>query len=387
MPDRESRAPDDLYIGLMSGTSMDGIDAALVDFNGPQPTLIGHCFQSWPESIRDELKKLSQPGDDEIARLGQADIAVAHQFADAVSELLRQTGVDASQIRAIGSHGQTIRHRPDTAHPFTLQIGDPNQLAEKTGITVVADFRRRDMAAGGEGAPLAPAFHAAYLRSPTENRVVLNLGGIANITLLPADPAGRVIGFDTGPANTLMDAWILASLGRPFDEQGDWAAQGQVIDEVLEQLLEADYFRRPPPKSTGPELFNLAWLREQLGDSPHIAPADIQATLCALSSQSIIQAIRQYAPDCDRLICCGGGVKNPLLMAQLGRGLKIPVETTAEHGIDPDQLEAMAFAWLARQTLHGKPGNLVDVTGASHPVILGGIYPGRINPINNNTPH
>ncbi len=387
MPDRESRAPDDLYIGLMSGTSMDGIDAALVDFNGRRPTLIGHCFQSWPESIRDELKKLSQPGDDEIARLGQADIAVAHQFADAVSELLRQTGVDASQIRAIGSHGQTIRHRPDTAHPFTLQIGDPNQLAEKTGITVVADFRRRDMAAGGEGAPLAPAFHAAYLRSPTENRVVLNLGGIANITLLPADPAGRVIGFDTGPANTLMDAWILASLGRPFDEQGDWAAQGQVMDEVLEQLLEADYFRRPPPKSTGPELFNLAWLREQLGDSPHIAPADIQATLCALSSQSIIQAIRQYAPDCDRLICCGGGVKNPLLMAQLERGLKIPVETTTEHGIDPDQLEAMAFAWLARQTLHGKPGNLVDVTGASHPVILGGIYPGRINPINNNTPH
>lgn len=386
MPGKEPRYPDDLFIGLMSGTSVDGIDAALVDFSGSRPALVGHCFQAWPERIRDELKKLSSPGENEIERLGQADIAVANQFADAVSELLRQTGVDASRIGAIGSHGQTIRHRPDAAQPFTLQIGDPNQLAEKTGITVVADFRRRDMAAGGEGAPLAPAFHAAYLRSPTENRVVLNLGGIANITLLPADPGRQVIGFDTGPANTLMDAWILANLGRPFDGQGGWAAQGQVIDELLERLLETDYFRRPPPKSTGPELFNLAWLRQQLGEN-NIAPADIQATLCALSSQSIIRAIRRYAPDCERVICCGGGVKNPLLMEQLGRGLKIPVDTTAAHGIDPDQLEAMAFAWLARQTLRGQPGNLVEVTGASHPVILGGIYPGRHNPIDNNTSH
>ncbi|WP_335337248.1 anhydro-N-acetylmuramic acid kinase [Sedimenticola thiotaurini] len=359
----------------MSGTSIDGIDAALVDFSPARPTLIGHCYQPWPEDLRDKLKKLAHPGENEIERLGQADIAVAQHFADAVSELLRQTGVDTARIRAIGSHGQTIRHRPDAASPFTLQIGDPNQLAEQTGITVVADFRRRDMAAGGQGAPLAPAFHAAYLRRPDENRVVLNLGGIANITHLPADPTQPVIGFDTGPANTLMDAWILTSLGRAFDAGGSWAAQGEVVDELLQRLLKEDYFQRSPPKSTGPELFNLEWLRQQLVNSPEIAPEDIQATLCALSSQSIIRAIDQYAPDCDRVICCGGGVKNPLLMKQLQRGLELPVETTAAHGIDPDQLEAMAFAWLARQTLQGLPGNLADVTGASHPVILGGIYP------------
>jgi anhydro-N-acetylmuramic acid kinase len=374
MPDREPPVSAELYIGLMSGTSIDGIDAALVDFVPPGPKLLGHYHQPWPPAVRDLLKQLSQPGDNEIEQLGVADISVANHFAEAVAGLLRQTGIQARQVRAIGSHGQTIRHRPGAAHPFTLQLGDPNHLAEKTGITVVADFRRRDMAAGGEGAPLAPGFHVACWRSAAEFRVILNLGGIANITLLPADAAAPVIGFDTGPANTLMDGWVDRVQQRPFDEQGSWAASGRVIDELLDRLLGDAYFKRPPPKSTGPELFNLDWLRRHLPEPSHHRPEDIQASLCALSSRSIIQAIKRYAPGCERVICCGGGTKNPTLMNQLRQGLDAPVETSAAHGIDPDQIEAMAFAWLARQTLQQLPGNLPEVTGARHPVILGGIY-------------
>jgi len=394
MPDRDPRFSDDLYIGLMSGTSIDGIDAALVDFGPSRPNLLGHGYRPWPQSIRDDLKKLSHPGDREIERLGNADIVVANHFAEAVSELLQKTGIPAPRIRAIGSHGQTVRHHPNAEYPFTLQIGDPNLLAEKTGINVVADFRRRDMAAGGEGAPLAPAFHAAFLRNSAECRVILNLGGIANMTLLPADPKAKIIGFDTGPANTLMDAWIQASQQHPFDAQGAWAARGQVIPELLNRLLDDDYFKRPPPKSTGPELFNLEWLNQRLTDRSNYRPEDIQASLCSLSSRSIIQAINQYAPRCDRVICCGGGTRNPTLMQQLQQGLSATVETTAEHGLDPDQIEAMAFAWLARQTLQRLPGNLADVTGARHPVILGGIYLARpisdtadIDPVSWSDPH
>ncbi|WP_260293332.1 anhydro-N-acetylmuramic acid kinase [Sedimenticola hydrogenitrophicus] len=371
---RQPPVSADLYIGLMSGTSIDGIDAALVDFAPPGPKLLGHYHQPWPPAVRDLLKQLSQPGDNEIEQLGVADISVASHFAEAVAGLLCQTGTQARQVRAIGSHGQTIRHRPDAAHPFTLQLGDPNHLAEKTGITVVADFRRRDMAAGGEGAPLAPGFHAACWRNAAEFRVILNLGGIANITLLPANAATPVTGFDTGPANTLMDGWVGCVQKRPFDEQGAWAASGQVIDELLDRLLGDAYFKRPPPKSTGPELFNLDWLRRHLLEPSHHRAEDIQASLCALSSRSIIQAIKQYAPGCERVICCGGGTKNPTLMNQLRQGLDAPVETSAEYGIDPDHIEAMAFAWLARQTLQQLPGNLPEVTGARHPVILGGIY-------------
>lgn len=374
---RASPAPDssDLYIGLMSGTSIDGIDAALVDFAPPGPRLLGHHHLPWPAALRTQLKQLCTSEDNEIERLGVADILVADRFAEAVQRLLRQTGIQARQVRAVGSHGQTIRHRPEAEPPFTLQIGDPNQLAEKIGITVVADFRRRDMAAGGEGAPLAPGFHAAFLRSPNETRVILNLGGIANITLLPADESMPVIGFDTGPANTLMDGWSHATRQRPYDEQGAWAASGRVIDGLLDLLLGDDYFQRPPPKSTGPERFNLDWLNHHLPASARYHPEDIQATLCALSSRSIIQAIKRHAPGCERVICCGGGTRNLTLMRQLRQGLGATVETSAEYGIDPEQIEAMAFAWLARQTLQQLPGNLPDVTGARHPVVLGGIYP------------
>ncbi|WP_428622053.1 anhydro-N-acetylmuramic acid kinase [Sedimenticola sp.] len=374
MPDSDLEDTEALYIGLMSGTSMDGIDAVLVDFAQPSPKLLGHHYRPWPESVQHTLRQLSLPGDNEIEQMGLADIAVANHFAESVDQLLRQTGIPAHRIQAIGSHGQTIRHRPQATSPFTLQIGDPNSLAEKTGITVVGDFRRRDMAAGGEGAPLATGFHAAYLASDSEFRVILNLGGIANITLLPTDATSKVIGFDTGPANTLMDSWINHSQQRSFDAQGDWAASGEEQEEILRCLLAEDYFKRPPPKSTGPELFNLDWLAQRLPTYDSYRPEDIQASLCALSSRTIVQAINRYAPDCDRVICCGGGTMNLTLMDQLQQGLNATVETTARYGIAPDQIEAMAFAWLAKQTLHKQPGNLPSVTGARHAVILGAIY-------------
>lgn len=375
MPVRLNGTGQQLYVGLMSGTSMDGIDALVVDFSQPRPELLGHLYVPWPDSVKERLKVLAHPGENEIERLGIADIEVANQFSQAVNRLLEETGILATHIRAIGSHGQTIRHRPDAALPFTLQIGDPNRIAELTGITVIADFRRRDMAAGGEGAPLAPAFHAAVFRDQSENRAVLNLGGIANITVLPSDSSSGVRGFDTGPANTLMDSWITHCQKQPFDENGNWAASGRIIPGMLENLLSDPYFSRPAPKSTGPELFNLEWLQQRQPGLDQLRPADVQATLCALTSESIKRALQTYAPDCQRLICCGGGTRNRTLMQQLKSGLgNIEVESTSSLGIDPERIESMAFAWLARQTLEGAAGNLPEVTGARHPRILGGIY-------------
>ncbi|MCW8948251.1 MAG: anhydro-N-acetylmuramic acid kinase [Sedimenticola sp.] len=375
MPAKAGNSIGSLYIGLMSGTSMDGIDAVLVEFGSNTTKLRGHTFLAWDDQTRATLKQLALPGDNEIEILGVADIEVAKQFAQAVSQLLEQNGVDRKQIKAIGSHGQTIRHRPSARHPFTLQIGDPNQLAELTGITVTADFRRRDMAAGGQGAPLAPAFHAAILQDPSEDRVILNLGGIANITVLPANLQAGVIGFDTGPANTLMDAWITRCKQHTFDQDGAWAASGVIQPELLSSLFSESYFKQAAPKSTGPELFNLTWLEKQCPTIANYNPADIQATLCALSVQSITQAIKRHAPDCSRVICCGGGTRNGFFMRQLQQELgQITVEDTTNYGIAPEQIEATAFAWLASRTLERLHGNLPSVTGATHPVILGGIY-------------
>ncbi|MCW8945352.1 MAG: anhydro-N-acetylmuramic acid kinase [Sedimenticola sp.] len=375
MPASANANTGDLYIGLMSGTSMDGIDAVLVAFDTGTTEVKGHIHLPWKSQIRESLKRLSLPGNNEIEALGITDIEVANQFAHAVALLLKKTGLNQSQIKAIGSHGQTIRHRPAARHPFTLQIGDPNHLAEQTGITVIADFRRRDMAAGGQGAPLAPAFHADRLHDPSELRVILNLGGIANITVLPAQLTDDIIGLDTGPANTLMDAWVMHCQQLHFDEGGVWAASGKVQTTLLDQLLNESYFFQPAPKSTGPELFNLNWLEQQHADLSRYKPEDIQATLCRLTVETIIQAIKRHAPSCARVICCGGGTQNTYLMQQLQQGLAdIPVETTARYGISPDQIEATAFAWLARQTVERRSGNLPSVTGASHPVILGGIY-------------
>ncbi len=356
---------------------MDGIDAVLVRFERkPAGELIGHHNVPWPREIRGQLKALALPGANEIENLGALDIAVADAFSGATQDLLKQTGTPAKRVRAIGSHGQTIRHRPEAARPFTLQIGDPNRIAELTGIDVVADFRRRDIAAGGQGAPLVPAYHAVAFSHPTEQRYILNIGGIANITHLPdGDPDGAS-GYDTGPGNTLLNYWAGEWLDAPYDAAGAWAASGKVNEGLLEEMLKDPYFTRPAPKSTGPEQFSPRWLTRQLiGFS--LPPKDVQATLTALTAESIARAItgERSATPC-RVIACGGGVFNQELMQQLRQRLApTPIDSSADHGVDPTQVEAMAFAWLARQTLLGLPGNLPAVTGASHPVVLGGIYP------------
>ena len=371
-----SNMPRQYFIGLMSGTSMDGLDAALVDFSGDRPRLIEAIKHPIPESLRAELLALCQPGDNEIDRLGSADVALGELFAEATMRLLAQAGIEARDITAIGSHGQTIRHRPEQG--FTLQIGDPNRIAQRTGITTVADFRRRDMAVGGQGAPLVPAFHASVFRLPDRNRVILNLGGMANITILPADPLQAVSGFDTGPANVLLDHWAQRHLEQPCDMDGTWAASGQVNEGLLTTLLADSFFAKAPPKSTGRERFNAAWLTEKLALSEHsLSPQDIQATLCELTAQSAAEAIIRHVPGVHEVLVCGGGAHNRQLIARLQARLStLPVRSTDELGLPADWIEAMAFAWLAGETLAGREGNLAAVTGASQAVVLGAIYPG-----------
>ncbi len=362
-----------LYIGIMSGTSMDGIDASLVEFHPRGHSHIAKHSHSWPQELQQQLRALAIPGDSEIDRLGILDARVAEEFAQCALALLEKAETNPRQITAIGSHGQTIRHRPKASPPFTLQIGDPNRISELTGITTVADFRRRDMAAGGQGAPLVCAFHEATFRDASEDRIILNLGGIANITLLPCDPQKPVSGFDTGPGNTLLDAWARRHLDTQYDASGAWAAEGKVEKSLLAEMLEDDYLQLAPPKSTGPEYFNLGWLDPILAKFPKIDPQDVQTTLTQFSASSIAQAID--ASRYDRVIACGGGVHNTELISRLKKELKdTPIESSEDHGVDPDSVEAMAFAWLARQALLGLPGNIPDVTGASGLRVLGGIY-------------
>ncbi len=363
-----------LYLGLISGTSADGIDAALVRFENDTPQLVDALTHPWPDALRSHILAIAQ----DEARLdldayGRLDVAIGQCFADAAARLLARNEGIRSAVRAIGSHGQTLRHRPSGEHPFTLQVGDPSVIAERCGIDVVADFRRADVAAGGQGAPLLPAVHAMLLAQTHRTRVVLNLGGIANITVLGAD--GSVVGFDTGPANGLMDAWCLRHLGVPFDANGSFAASGLVDETLLASLLADPYFALPPPKSTGREHFHLAWLdtHSRLVSLP---PADVQATLLELSARSVADAISRHATDAIDVLACGGGVHNGVLMRRLGELLApCALASTAEHGIDPDYLEATAFAWLARQRLLGLPGNLPAVTGARGPRVLGAVYP------------
>lgn len=361
----------------MSGTSLDGIDAALVDFSSNTPTLVKAINFPLPTELRESIKSLCTPGNNEIDQLGSVDIQLATIFAKAVKQLLKETNISAEHVHAIGSHGQTIRHRPN--EHFTLQIGDPNTLAELTGITTVADFRRRDMAAGGQGAPLAPAFHAAMFGSSTQTRVILNIGGMANVTVLqkqlPADAEHPVIGFDTGPGNVLMDAWIQRHQQRAYDKNGQWAAAGTVNEQLLEQLLQDDFFSREPPKSTGREHFNLAWLEQQLNQfGQTIDPVDVQATLSELTVSSVQKAVAQFAPE--SIVVCGGGAHNIDLMKRLsGQCSTATVVVSDELGLSADWVEAVAFAWLARERLAHRPGNLPSVTGAGRPVVLGGIYP------------
>ncbi|NID16751.1 anhydro-N-acetylmuramic acid kinase [Luteibacter yeojuensis] len=365
---------DGLYLGLISGTSADGIDAALVRFADGRPSLVAGLTHPWDETLRRRILAVAQ---DELRldldAYGRLDVAVAIAFADAAQAVLERAGVAAAEVTALGSHGQTIRHRPTGDFPFTLQIGDPSVIAERTGIDTVADFRRADVAAGGQGAPLVPAFHATVLRPERGSRVVLNLGGIANVTRLTPD--GDVTGFDTGPANGLMDAWCLRHRGEPFDRDGSFAAMGQVDAGLLGELLDDAYFVLPPPKSTGREHFHLAWL-DAHPRVAELAPEDVQATLLALSAVSVAEAIQRHAADATDVVACGGGVHNRGLMQAIAARLEgRPLHASAAFGIDPDMMEAMAFAWLAYRRLHGEPGNLPAVTGARGLRLLGAVYP------------
>jgi anhydro-N-acetylmuramic acid kinase len=371
--------PDgDLFLGLISGTSADGIDAALVRFADDREhthceLVAGHTYR-WDDALRARLVHLGQGGDcASLDELGSLDVQIARAFADAALDLLGTAGVAPSRVRAIGSHGQTLRHRPEAQFPFTMQLGDGNVIAERTAIATVADFRRRDVAAGGHGAPLLPALHAALLRSESEPRAVLNLGGIANLTLLPM--AGAVRGFDTGPANALLDAWCERHCGALFDAEGAFAARGQVDAGLLGALLTDPWFALPPPKSTGREQFHLAWLEARL-QGPQRRPEDVQATLLELTAATIADALIATQADTARVLVCGGGVHNPRLLRAIATRLPgMVVESTAVHGVDPDFVEAMGFAWLARQTLAGRPGNLPGVTGARGPRVLGTVHP------------
>ena len=367
--------PRELYAGVMSGTSLDGVDAVVADFavEGRACKTLGAAHIAFPSMLRDELLALQQPGNNELARGGAAANMLAEIYADSIGRALAAAKLSAADIVAAGVHGQTLRHRPDRG--FTVQLNNPARVAEKAGVQVVADFRSRDVAAGGQGAPLVPAFHAALFARPDRYRVIVNIGGIANITDLPPD--GRVHGFDTGPGNVLSDLWCARNRGAPFDAQGAWAAEGKPNAALLDVLLADPFFSAPPPKSTHRDKFNLQWLEERLA-AAHIddSAENIQATLVALTARTVADAIRAYAPDATQVLACGGGANNVTLMKALAdelapRGLG----TTAEEGVPVEQVEALAFAWLAREAVAGRPANLPEVTGAKGRRVLGAIYP------------
>jgi anhydro-N-acetylmuramic acid kinase len=369
-----------LYIGLMSGTSLDGVDgvlAAIGDDRDAPLVSLASAYHPFPEGLRVELMALQRFSDDELHREAMAGNALAAIYADCVERLLVAGGVDRSRVVAIGAHGQTIRHRPDCG--YTRQTNNPALLAELTGIDVIADFRSRDIAAGGQGAPLVPAFHQAAFGSDHETRVVVNIGGIANISILQPAAAG-IIGFDTGPGNVLMDLWVGRHRNAAYDEGGSWAASGTVSARLLEALLSEPYFALAPPKSTGRDLFNADWLDHKLEKSSGLPANDVQATLCALTSTSIALAIKRFAPDAAGIYVCGGGAQNGALMASLTERLQhcavtASVQSTESLGIMANHVEALAFAWLAHRFCSRKPGNLASVTGAHGPRVLGALYP------------
>lgn len=367
------------YLGLMSGTSVDGIDAVLTDLQDTRPRLVAAQTFPWPDTLQQAIvDTLDNPHRVSLDALGQLNAALGDAFADAALALIQTTGLKATEINAIGSHGQTLYHAPAARSPFSMQAGDASRIAERTGITTVADFRSRDIAAGGQGAPMVPAFHHALFNQPGTNRAILNIGGIANLTFLPA-AADPVLGFDTGPGNTLMDAWIHKHRQLDFDKDGAWAASGSLSTALLDLLMQADYFKLAPPKSTGRELFRLSWLEETLENGfATLAANDVQATLCELTAASVAAALETYLPGTDELYVCGGGAHNRYLMQRLGELTgSCSVATTEQLGLHPDWVEATAFAWLAQQTLSGKAGNLPSVTGADHAAVLGAIHPGR----------
>ena len=361
------------YIGVMSGTSLDGVDVVLAAID--ENMVAQQASLSWPipQEIKQAILNICQGQQLTLSQLGQLDTQLGRLFGDAVLALMNQEDLRPQDVVAIGCHGQTVWHEPVGEAPHTLQIGDNNQIVAKTGVTVVGDFRRRDMALGGQGAPLVPAFHQALLAHPTERRIVLNIGGIANISLLFPDKPVR--GYDTGPGNMLMDAWIWRQSGKAYDKDAQWASQGKVILPLLQTLLSDPFFALPAPKSTGREYFNYGWLERQLARFPGLAPQDVQATLTELTAVSISEQVL-LSGGCERLLVCGGGSRNPLLMARLAALLPgTEVTTTDEAGISGDDMEALAFAWLAWRTVAGLPGNLPSVTGAREASVLGAIFP------------
>lgn len=360
----------DRMIGLMSGTSLDGVDAVLATFE-PQPSLLAAHHLEYPQSIKDRCLAMHRPGADDLDEAARLSNALAHLYAQAVRELLAKANLPAQNIRAVACHGQTVRHNP--AAGYTIQLNNPSLLAELTKIRVIADLRSRDIAAGGQGAPMVPAFHEAMFRHPTRHRVVLNLGGIANLTDLASHRL--TTGFDCGPANILMDAWIHHVSGLAFDSDGAWAATGHIDTSLLSRLLNHPFFSSTPPKSCGREEFNLTWLLSQLKPDM-VAAEDVQATLLALTVRSCTDAIRRWCGIPDDLLVCGGGARNAQLLAALAREFPASrVAATDEFGIAADHVEAMAFAWLGYRTLNGLFGNLPSVTGALGPRVLGAIYP------------
>lgn len=364
-----------LYVGLMSGTSMDGIDAVLLEIDTGGMRVKAAVARHWPAALQQRLRRAAEDylhlG---LLEFGRLDTIVGHEFASAAEYLLETSGTPRSAVRAIGSHGQTVLHQPADAAPFTLQIGDPNIIAERLKLDVVADFRRRDVAAGGEGAPLMPAFHVAAFGTRGQYNAVANIGGIANVSLLQAD--GSVTGFDTGPGNCLLDAWSRQQRGKPFDEHGQWAASGSIQHAWLDRMLQDPYFARHPPKSTGRETFSDAWLERMLVGvtSP---PADVQATLTELTARSIAASFIANGASPAHVLVCGGGAQNTYLMSRLQFMLPASrVETTGAYGIDPQHVEGAGFAWLAHRYVNGLAGNLPSVTGAKHFVPLGALYRG-----------
>jgi len=368
----------DIYLGLMSGTSMDAIDAVAVQFTEQHLQLLASHSLVLPFELRDRMSALCRGERHSMMEFAHLDVLMGRLLANTACQLMEKQALTASRINAIGSHGQTIWHINQGAERTSIQIGDPNIIAEQTGITTIADFRRRDIAAGGQGAPLVPAFHAAYFRVADENRVVLNIGGIANITILPGNKHDPVRGFDTGPGNTLLDMCACENQRGRFDQDGTFARQGAVLPEVLAKLMGDSYFALAPPKSTGREHFNRSWLEKTVGDLSRYPAANMQATLSELTAQTIRDSIHAQAATTQRILVCGGGIHNRYLIQRLQALLPaITVESTVEYGIDPQWVEAIAFAWLAKQTLENQPGNLPSVTGATRSCVLGAIYPGK----------
>lgn len=364
-----------ITLGLMSGTSLDGVDAVAVDFAGTAPVLRGHYHLPFSESLRGELLALCTPGENEIDRAGRAATALAKVYAQAVAELLNTADIPLKEVAAAGIHGQTIRHRPEEG--WTLQLNHPALVAELTGLNIISDFRARDVAAGGEGAPLVPAFHAKVFTSDVA-RSIVNIGGISNLTFLPPVKGyGKVTGFDCGPGNLLLDAWCERHLQRPFDKNGAWAATGTVDEALLTELLADPYFAKEPPKSTGREHFNLRTIEPVLQRHARLRPEDVEATLVELTARTITDAVRHFADRTKEIYVCGGGAMNRTLMKAIERlaGDGVRVQSTAALGVEPMHVEAMAFAWLAWAFLKRQAGNLPDVTAATGPRILGALYP------------